>query len=233
MESSESRYDKSYRGNNVYSGYRPNKLGKHPEDWWPIQPLMPSDKKERTGYPTQKPLALLNRIIKSSSKEGDIVLDPFCGCATACVAAEQLDRPWIGIDIAPSAEKITKDRLVKEVQPEQPELWHDVNAKVIVTSQVPIRTNIHQYQEELRQRKLPPYRVHKNDLYGKQAGYCNGCRRHFEIRNLTVDHIRPRVDGGTDHIMNLQLLCQACNSTKGTGTQAQLIERLKEQDVLG
>ena len=54
--------------------------------------------KERTGYPTQKPLALLNRIIKASSNEGDIVLDPFCGCATTCVAAEQLRRQWIGIE---------------------------------------------------------------------------------------------------------------------------------------
>ena len=52
-----SRFDKSYRGDKVYEGYRPNPLGKHPEDWWTIQPIMPSSK-ERTGYPTQKPLAL-------------------------------------------------------------------------------------------------------------------------------------------------------------------------------
>ena len=48
--------------------------------------------KERVGYPTQKPLALLERIIKASSNEGDVVLDPFCGCATACVAADKLGR---------------------------------------------------------------------------------------------------------------------------------------------
>ena len=191
-----------------------------------------SQAKERTGWPTQKPLALLHRIIKTSSNEDDIVLDPFCGCATACVAAEQLNRHWIGIDIASSAEKITKDRLVKEVKPEQPEFWHDVDANVIVTSQVPIRTDIHQYREELKQRKLPNYRVHKNNLYGKQEGYCNGCERHFEIRNLTVDHKHPQSKGGTDHPDNLQLLCQACNSTKGKGTQEDLISRLKEQGVL-
>ena len=190
-----------------------------------------SRSKERTGYPTQKPIALLERIIKASSNEGDMVLDPFCGCATACIAAEQLDRQWIGIDIAASAEKITKDRLIKEVQPEQPEFWHDVDARVIVTSQVPIRTDIHQYRAELKQRKLPHYRVHKNTLYGMQAGNCTGCERHFEIRNLTVDHINPRSEGGTDHIENLQLLCQTCNSTKGTGTQEKLISRLKEQGV--
>ena len=67
--------------------------------------------REYTGYPTQKPLALLDRIIKASSNERDIVLDPFCGCATACVAAESLQRQWVGIDISPSAEVITKLRL--------------------------------------------------------------------------------------------------------------------------
>ena len=230
MQSSESRYDKSYRGDKVYSGYKPNELGKHPEDWWPIQPLMPSDKKERTGYPTQKPLILLDRIIKASSNKGDMVLDPFCGCATACVAAERLGRQWIGIDISPSAETITKYRLLEEVQPLQPEIWHDVDANVIVTNNPPIRTDV--TDPKPQQPRLPNYRVHKNDLYGIQEGYCNGCRRHFEIRNLTVDHIRPQVDGGTDHIKNLQLLCAACNSTKGTGTQEELISRLKEQDVL-
>ena len=56
---------------------------------------------KRIGYPTQKPLALLERIIKASSNEGDVVLDPFCGCATACVAADNLGRRWLGIDISP------------------------------------------------------------------------------------------------------------------------------------
>ena len=195
-------------------------------------PFVQGTSKERTGWPTQKPLALLERIIKTSSNEGDMVLDPFCGCATACVAAEIHNRHWIGIDISPSAETITKYRLLEEVQPLQPEIWHDVDANVIVTSQVPIRTDIHQYREELKQRKLPNYRVHKNDLYGKQEGDCNGCERHFEIRNLTVDHIRPQSKGGTDHPNNLQLLCQACNSTKGKGTQEELDSRLKEQGVL-
>jgi site-specific DNA-methyltransferase (adenine-specific) len=61
--------------------YKPHPLGKIPEDWWQIDILNANDP-ERTGYPTQKPLALLHRIIKASSNEGDMVLDPFCGCAT-------------------------------------------------------------------------------------------------------------------------------------------------------
>ena len=212
-------------------GYQANPHGKRMHDVWRI-PSLNNMAKERTGYPTQKPLALLHRIIKTSSNEGNMVLDPFCGCATACIAAEQLKCQWIGIDIAAAAEDITKHRLLKEVRPEQPELWHDVNANVTVTKQVPIRTDLEKYQEELRQRELPHYRVHKNELYGKQEGFCKGCGEHFRIRNLTVDHKTPQALGGTDHIENLQLLCQACNSTKGTGTQEQLIERLKEQGVL-
>ena len=188
-----------------------------------------SQAKERTGWPTQKPLALLKRIIKASSNEGDVVLDPFCGCATACVAAEQLNRQWIGIDIADSAEMITKIRLNDASQ--QGHLMSPITmSDVLVTSETPIRTDTD--SQAPKQISFPNYKVHKKNLYGIQEGYCNGCKRHFENRNLTVDHIRPQSDGGTDHIKNLQLLCAFCNSTKGTGTHEQLIERLKEQDVL-
>ena len=68
-----------------------------------------------TGYPTQKPLALLKRIIQASSNPGDMVLDPFCGCATTCVAAEDLGRKWIGVDISVKAYELVKQRLTKEV----------------------------------------------------------------------------------------------------------------------
>ncbi len=70
-----------------------------------------SQAKERLGYPTQKPLALLERIIKASSNPNDIVLDAFCGCGTALVAAENLGRQWIGIDISPTACRVMAKRL--------------------------------------------------------------------------------------------------------------------------
>ncbi len=113
MESPTSRYDKSYRTNKVYSGYRPNPLGKHPDDVWPLQPLMPSDKTERLGYPTQKPESLLERIILASSNPDDLVLDPFCGCGTTIAVAERLKRQWIGIDISPTAVGLMKRRVEK------------------------------------------------------------------------------------------------------------------------
>ena len=71
--------------------------------------------KERIGYPTQKPLALLRRIIEVSSNEGDVVLDPFFGCATACIAAEQLSRQWVGIDISPKAAELIQLRMKDEL----------------------------------------------------------------------------------------------------------------------
>ena len=67
--------------------------------------------KERLGYPTQKPLALLKRIIAASSNPGDVVLDPFCGCGTAIIAAQDLNREWIGIDITPIATSLVQKRL--------------------------------------------------------------------------------------------------------------------------
>ena len=79
--------------------------------------------KERTGYPTQKPTALLERIINASSKMGEVVLDPFCGCATTCIAAEKLDRNWIGIDISKKAHDLVCERLEAEVWPHGTRDW--------------------------------------------------------------------------------------------------------------
>jgi hypothetical protein len=93
--------------------------------WIDIPPLN-SQAEERLGYPTQKPLALLDRIIQASSNENDIVLDAFCGCGTALVAAQKLKRQWIGIDISPTACRVMAKRLKdKRVcgLPEDEDLW--------------------------------------------------------------------------------------------------------------
>jgi len=75
-----------------------NPLGRIPFDWWQI-PILTNSAKERLGYPTQKPEALLERIVKASSNEGDVILDAYCGCGTSVAVAERLKRNWIGIDI--------------------------------------------------------------------------------------------------------------------------------------
>ena len=174
--------------------------------------VLPPAGEERTGYPTQKPIALLERIVKASSDKDDIVLDPFCGCATTCVAAERHQRQWIGIDISPKAVDLVRVRLKNEIG-----IFGDI---------------IHRTDIPKRSERLPNYRTHKHTLFGKQEGLCNGCKTQFPFRNMTVDHIVPQSQGGTDHEDNLQLLCGACNSTKGRGTQAELISRLKAQGVL-
>jgi DNA modification methylase len=87
-----------------------NPKGKFPEDWWNI-PFIRPNAKERLGYPTQKPLELLERIIKASSNKGDIVLDPFCGCGTTLVASQKLGRKWIGVDVSRTACKLIAKRL--------------------------------------------------------------------------------------------------------------------------
>ncbi len=112
LNSLPSRYDKSYRANKVYAGYRPHPDGKHPDDWWPIQAILPSSG-ERRGYPTQKPKALLERIIKASTRPGDVVLDPFCGSGTSLVVAESLGRQWLGIDVSELAMEVTGKRLTE------------------------------------------------------------------------------------------------------------------------
>jgi DNA modification methylase len=91
--------------------------------WMDIEPINASAA-ERLGYPTQKPLALLERIINASSNPNDIVLDGFCGCGTALVAAQNLGRQWIGIDISPTACRVMAKRLRDVCKiPENEKLW--------------------------------------------------------------------------------------------------------------
>ena len=93
--------------------YREGKTRTAVPDWWEI-PIINSQAVERTGYPTQKPLALLERIVAASSNPGDVVLDPFCGGGGAPMAAEKLGRQWIGIDIAYRAVSILRERMTRE-----------------------------------------------------------------------------------------------------------------------
>ena len=78
---------------------RTDKKGVVLSDGWQDIPILNSQAKERAGYPTQKPIALYKRIIQASSNKGDLVLDPFCGCGTTLMAAEELNRRWLGIDL--------------------------------------------------------------------------------------------------------------------------------------
>jgi site-specific DNA-methyltransferase (adenine-specific) len=171
------------------------KDGKYPDDVWDIPVIRGA---ERTGYPTQKPLVLLKRIILASSSEGDTVLDPFCGCATTCVAAQQLQRKWIGIDIEKQAVGI----LVERLSDTPGRLFRDF----VATDQIPKRSDI---------KEVLPSESIKQRLFKEQHGKCNACEHEFEIRNLEIDHIIPKSKGGGDYYENYQLLCGSCNRIKG------------------
>lgn len=88
--------------------------GEELQNVWDDIPPINSQAQERLGYPTQKPLALLDRIVRASSNPGDVVLDAFCGCGTAITAAQKLDRRWVGIDISPTACRVMADRLSRD-----------------------------------------------------------------------------------------------------------------------
>ncbi len=179
------------------------------KDYWNID-MIGRTSSERTGYPTQKPLALLERIIQASSNPGDMVLDPFCGCATSCIAAERLDRQWIGIDLSPLAVQLVERRARNE-------LGMMGGIQSIARKDIPKRTDLG---------PAPPLAQSKVTLYGTQAGNCNGCGTHFMQQHLTVDHIIAKTKGGTDHLENLQLLCGHCNSLKGNRPMEYLRARL-------
>ena len=182
---------------------------------------------ENVNYPTQKPIRLLQRLIAAASNPGDLVLDPFCGCATACVAAEQLGRQWAGIDVSALAAKLVLSRLDREVsrngseKAKQGSTWRGL---IVHRTDIPQRTDLGD---------LPRYNADENKrfLYGKQEGLCNGCVMLFPYRNMTVDHIVPKSKGGTDHIDNLQLLCGACNSKKRDRPMEELIAELRIEGI--
>ena len=94
-----------------YKNYLDEMRGTPMQDSWADLPPLMGTSKERLGYPTQKPEALLERIVSASSNEGDVVLDPFCGCGTAIAAAERLNRRWIGIDVTHIAITLIRHRL--------------------------------------------------------------------------------------------------------------------------
>ena len=199
--------------------YLSDSKGKIVSDIWADDDVLPLQgrAKESTGYPTQKPLSLLERIIKASSNENDLILDPFCGCATACVAAERLGRNWIGIDLSDKSVDLIRERLEAEEH-----LWRQVGKgkHIIPRDDLPERTDVDSLITDMR--------GHKDVLYGECGGDCQGCKKHFEKRNLEIDHKTPRSKGGSDTKGNLQLLCGSCNRIKGNRSHEYLHARLKE-----
>ena len=183
-------------------------------DVWDIAPVR-NVSKERMGYPTQKPLALYERIIEASSNVGDIVLDPFAGCATTLVAAERLQRQWVGMDIWDGAHQVVEQRLREAT---------GLFGQVKLTQAVPERTDdgesaapFLRVKERVAEPDGPRWsRAEMYDFLLTQNGsVCQGCDREFDDPlYLELDHNTPRSDGGLNHISNRLLLCGPCNRIK-------------------
>ena len=183
-------------------------------DYWDI-PALRGNQPETVGYPTQKPLALYERIIKASSNEGDIVLDPFAGCATTLVAAENLQRQWVGMDIWEGAHKLVEQRLRDTT---------GLFGEVTFTADPPVRTDDGETAApylRVKQRVKEPdgprwtRAAMYEHLLEQHGPRCQGCDRAFDDpRYLELDHNTPRSDGGLNHVSNRILLCGPCNRLK-------------------
>jgi DNA modification methylase len=222
------KYDEAVKNKKLPSDLNPVEFsgGMPPmKDWWEIKILGGPGNKERTGYPTQKPLAILDRIIKASCPEGGVVLDPFCGCATTCVAAQRLGRKWIGIDIEEKAIDILLERL--DDGAEGKSARGIFVEKPVHTTLIPVRTDV----EELLITKETKNDIKKR-LFAIQEKLCNGCMGSFDIVNLEIDHIVPKSKGGGDYIENYQLLCGHCNRTKGARPMEYLRMKIEAREKL-
>ena len=206
-------------------------------DWWIDIPTVTGWSPEKVGYATQKPLTLYERIIRASSNEGDMVLDPFAGCATTPIAAERLGRQWIGMDLWDGAHRTVLQRLRDEglAVPEDEADEQTSQARMLTFGEVhytqtpPVRTDAGEvaapflYVPEKRaleawERMSKPAIV--DVLARAQAGeagvVCAGCGRELEREFMHLDHRMPRVGGGENYITNRVLLCAPCNGRKGS-----------------
>ena len=124
-----------------FKRYLDEQKGRKLNNLWVDVPNLTGTNAERTGYPTQKPLALYERIIKASSNKGDVVLDPFCGCATTPIAAERLGRQWVGMDIWDEAYKQVMERMERDTVLRFDDSSHVTLPQVHYTSNPPARTD--------------------------------------------------------------------------------------------
>ena len=194
---------------------------------WVDVPNVMGRAKEATGYPTQKPLALYRRIILASTNPGDVVLDPFCGCATTVVAAEipvekesGNERQWIGMDYWEDAYDVVVKRLKEHNMGKTrqlsfyPKNVHEVTAPPKRTDDretvVPLKTITRTVEPTKKKKEI------KRQLIEERGVECWGCMRGFDgdERYLEVDHVNPVAAAGRDAIENRALLCGPCNKIK-------------------
>ncbi len=191
-----------------------------------IPPVRRQDREYR-GWPGQKPQALLDLLIglstdpenpeisNSESAKADIVLDPFCGSGTACVAAELARRRWIGIERAPQSAAVLRHRL--DVQ--------DLPGPLVFEA-VPGRTDLEEVPADISSEEIPyrvipgelEYPTVRPDIYNRQGGRCQGCNHAMPEHALLVDRLESPKRGQEDSLDNLVLVCHRCRTIRMSGS---------------
>ncbi len=191
-----------------------NPKGRLPFNVWQIPALR--TEKERIGYPTQKPLMLIDRIIKTCSNEDDRFFDPFAGCATSAHSAYLNNRKWMICDSSFMSVILLRLRLWLIQSGRWPGEQGDMLLK-------------YPYQQTKQKTKQPVlfsprietcltaserYKT-KMRLFGEQKGKCTGCGQNKQYPEFELDHVLPKALDGPDVEDNIQLLCRSCNGKKG------------------
>ena len=181
-----------------FKRYLDEQLGKPRDDIW-LDVVQPGS--SDAEWATRKPVSLYRRLIECATDEDDIVCDPFAGCATTCVAAEQLQRQWVGADIDPVAERVTLERL------------RDETGLNMLETPVKVRRS-------LRRSDIPhiPDAKLRQALWAWQGHQCANpyCdSESLRATDLELDHRIPKVRGGDNDVLNRIGLCSNCNRRKG------------------
>ena len=229
--------------------YLSENKGKPFSDWWDDIPPLTGQNSERTGSPDQKPLALYERIILASSNPGDLVLDPFAGCATTIIAAQKNGRRWVGIDRRKDARFHVVCRMMgikakdAEKLRQRPDLADWMNEQLSkheshFKTTPPTRTDEGHTAAPflapvytINEKSALTHREMKDYLLETFSRHCWGCD--FEApdeRYLQLDHIDPKADGGSNHLDNRALLCQPCNQAKSNRITISQLRRQNTKD---
>lgn len=232
------RQYKDFKGKRTYLD---ESRGRPVPSWWSDIAVVTQSRHEPTGYPTQKPVKLAERIILSSTNPGDVVLDCFAGCAYVPVAAERNNRQWIACDISPRAMTVLRRQFHKfhyavDDDPGEGRLLSEVNITIRGPNQLPDRTDadpdptmdmaadvLDQPRQFKEERLIPDKRMLEEllKLSGWKAWCCGFANRNTDgsiietTRNFHLDHITPKSEEGMDEIVNRAPLCPSCNAMKG------------------
>ena len=193
-----------------------------------------ADERCRLGeqkWTDQKPLKLYTRLVKAVTNEGDLVIDPFCGCATTLIAAENCGCRWIGIDSHKDRVKLIRPQMEKLITNT---LWKEDFKIITKKKDYPKRTDNRLSPSEYAERKealLKKQRRYESE--NRYCYYCKICDHPVREELLEIDHIHPQSNEGDWELENLQLLCSRCNRRKGsTKTNKQVQKELEAEGLL-